>query len=430
MKLFGMELRRAQEAQAVRVEPPITASAEASAPSVPAQVFNAGWTGGGGRAGRYVKAPSPEAAEKHGTVFSCCNNIAGDLSKVPLKLWQRNADGEEVRVRDHPVSWLLNHESSPGVPAAVMRQALIYAYALRGNGYAYAPRDGGGELEFIELTAGLDAELLTSGRARFYSFWDGAGDYREGVPSRSVAHLRFSPLDGWIGRSPIRVAAESFRLAMPGQETAGRLAAGAVVKGVIKLAANYQSDTERLNTARRVKTQVMAPDADGMPVLGPDEDIKRLDLSAADQELLASRKFDREQIAAVYRMPPSKLQMLEHGVKANGEQQAIDYLTDCLLHWSVPVQASLELELLTRAEREKGMFLRHDFGSLLQPTIRERNAAIREAVGGPIMTPNEGRALAGLPRRKDDPEADRLNPAPNMTRDDTKSGGKDADNSK
>lgn len=420
MKLFGFDITRATPA-AARIEPPVTGAVTAAqSDQAGLRNFSVGWTSITG-ASRVKGIPrvTPERAEGHGTVFSCCNNIAGDLAKVPLKLYQRRPGGLEERIRDHPASYLLNVEASPGVPAQIMRFAMVYAYTLRGNGYAYGPRDGGGELERIELIRRGRANMLESGAARFYQFEDMAGTVRR-VPSRSMLHLRYMADDGWTGRSPLQVAAESVGIALAGQHAAARTAAGGTTKAVIKMADDYENDEARTRNARRVKEQISDPDADGYPVMGPGEDIKSLDLSAADQELLSSRKFDREQIAAIYRMPPSKLQMLEFGVKANGEQQAIDYLTDCLMHWSRLVEAQMALAVLTETERRAGYFLRHDFGALLQPTVKEETEALVKAVGGPFRTPNEARRIKGLAPL---PDGGKLNPAPNMTR---KDGGDDA----
>lgn len=418
MKIFGLDISRAGQVEpvAARVEPPVMdASAEISGTMKPeAWLQDVGW--GGSRPNKRLPHVTPQRGEQNGTIFACCNNLGGDLSKVPMKLYERKDDGQEVRVRDHPVVYLLNRESAPGVPAKLTRFALVYAWALRGNSYAYGPRDGGGELEMIELAPQGGCTMLRAGRERFYDFEDGAGVQRR-VPSRSMVHMRYMALDGWTGRSPLQVASESVGLAIAGQDAAARSVSGAMAKAFIKLGDSYEDDESRLRNARRVKEQITRPDSDGMPVLGPDDDIKSLDLTAADQELLSTLKFDREILAALYRMPPSKLQMLEFGVKANGEQQAIDYLTDCLLHWSGLAESQLEMTVLTRAERERGMFLRHDFGALLQPVIKDQIEALTKAVGGPIYTPNEGRQKVGLPPTKD---GNTMNPAPNMTRDDSK----------
>lgn len=409
MRLFGFDITRATSAP--RMEPPVTGPGPVASATIPAHLTEAGFALPP-RRHRNLPRVTPDRAVEHATVLACCLNIAGDHAKVPLKLWQKQGD-QDVRVRDHPAAYLLNVEASEGVPAKVARFAAIYAYALRGNGYLFAPRDGGGELTALQIVEFNSVSVLKSGAARFYDFEDMAG-VRRRVPARSMAHLRYMAADGWTGRSPLTVAAQSMGIALAAQDAAARTAAGGSARGIVKLADHYEDDESRARNARRVKEALNDTSEGGWAVLGEGEEAKPLDMSAADQQLLESRKMDREQIAMIYRMPPSKLQMLEHGVKANGEQQAIDYLTDCLMHWSSLVEAQLNLAVLTRAEREAGLFLRHDFGALLQPTTKDQYDALTKAVGGPIIRPNEARAKIGYAPV---PEGALLNPAPNMTRD-------------
>ncbi len=367
---------------------------------------------------------SPVLAQRHATVTACCTIIAGDLSKLPVQVWQRDGRGREVRVRDHAANYLLNVEAAPGVTAMLTRFNLAYAFALRGTGYAYAPRDGAGELTMID---GIHPDLCTvlrNGRARFYDFEDGDRIQRR-VPGRAMVHMRYMAEDGWTGRSPISVAAESFGIALAGQEAAARAASGTFMKAVAKVSAfdadeeTYQRSKVRLREALRNENSL-----GGVTLIGPDDDIKSLDLSAADQQLLENRKFDREQIAAIYRVPPSKLQMLEYGVKANGQQQAIDYKADCLSHWGGFIETQLGLGLLTEAERRAGLFLRHNFDALLRATTKERYEALNKAVGGPWMAMNEARREEGL---DDVTGGDRVYPPSNMTRDENAPDPKETD---
>jgi HK97 family phage portal protein len=218
--------------------------------------------------------------------------------------------------------------------------------------------------------------------------------------------------DGWTGRSPIAVAADSMGLAIAGQDAAVKSATGSNVRAVAKLAGHYQNDEQYQRNRARLKAAMT--DGDGVAVIGDTDDIKTLNMSAADMQLLENRKFDREQIAAMWRVPPSKLQMLEHGVKANGQQQAVDYKSDGLSHWGGFAAAYLSEGLLTEAEKRAGLFLRFDYAALMEATTREAYEATVKAVGGPFKTPNEGRADHGLPPVTD---GDALYPPANMTRD-------------
>lgn len=417
--------RGAAPAAAPRREPVLMAADTSGVSSPKPWMQDIGWTNVmGGTRSRVKSLPvvSALSSQKHATVFACCSVIAGDLAKVPLHVYQRNAKGAETIVRDHPAAHLLNVESVEGVAAAVTRLSLVYAFALRGNGYAYAPRDGAGELLLIEVIKGQNPSIMRNGRARFYQFEDGAQVQRT-VPGRHVVHMRYMSDDGWTGRSPIEIAAESIGIAMAGQEAAARAASGTLVRGIIKLAADsYKSDEAEEQAAERIANHLRNPDLDGWPVMRHDETVQTLDLSASDQQLLESRKFDVTQICAGYRMPPVKVQFMENGVRANVEQQSIDYLTDCLTHWAAQAEGQLGMALLTPAERAAGLFLRHDLDALMRATTKDRYDAYQRAVGGPIMVPNEARAIEGLGPIEG---GDVLYPPPNMTRDDSAASKKD-----
>lgn len=383
------------------------------ASSINQPFWEIGW--GGQSRVRSLPRVTPIVAQRHATVFACGNVIAGDLAKCPVMVMQRGRNGRDTEVYDHAASYLLNVESSPGVPAMVARFALIYAYAIRGRAYAFAPRDGAGELTLLDvIRPDKCSELEVPGnRNRFYDFEDGAQVQRR-VPVRSMVHLRYMAEDGWTGRSPLEVAAESMGLALAGQEAAARAASGTQMRAFMKMADVFEDDEAYRRNAKRVRAALTDPEANGIPIIGGQDDIQSLDLSAADQQLLESRKFDREQIAAIYRVPPSKLQMLEFGVKANGQQQAIDYKTDCLLHWGGLTEAQLALGVLTEAERRAGLFLRHDYDALLMATTKERYESLARAVGGPWVTWQEARRMEGL---DDLPAGELPYPPSNMTRD-------------
>ena len=133
-----------------RIEPviaePVVAAADTPTPLVPFQQIHWPASGAGSRV-KSLPPVSPVIAQKHATVYTCCNVISGDLAKVPLDVWQRDSEGKESRVRQHDAVYLLNVESSPKVAAITMRFALNYAFTLRGTAYGYSPRDGGGALK-------------------------------------------------------------------------------------------------------------------------------------------------------------------------------------------------------------------------------------------------------------------------------------------
>ena len=386
--------------------PAIAATSDAGLSGARAMMFEAGFGSGGSR---LLSNVAPDRAERHATVYACCAIIAGDLAKVPLRVHLQDAAGP---VEGHEANYLLNVESSPQISATTARFALGYSLCLRGNGFAWVPRNGDGEPDMIDSVLPNGVSISRAGRVRVYDFEDGDGARRRAT-GRTMMHLRHNALDGFTGRSPLECAAESVSIAMAGQDAAARSAKGGTIRAIAHVGDGYQDDEEWRRSSRRMDEALRDRDGLGIPIVARDDKITRLDLSAADMQLLETRKFDREMIAQIYRVPPSKLQMLENGVKANGEQQAIDYLTDCLFFWADLFETQAALSLLTEAERRAGLVLRHDFDALLRPTTKDRYEAAHRAVGGPWMTPNEARRSEGMGPVED---GDRLNPAPNMTR--------------
>lgn len=230
--LLGLGARATLPA-AARIEPALTGVATAGAAALPVS-HDAGWREFGITGASRVRSlprVTPDLAQKHATVVAACTVIAGDLAKLPLGVFQRAGSGREIRLRDHPLDHLLNAEAAPGVPAHVMRFAIGYAFTLRGRGFAFAPRDGAGEVTLIEAIRPDHCTVLRAGRERYYAFEDGAQVHRR-VSGRVMAHLRYMAEDGWTGRSPIEVAAETLGIALARQEAAARLAGGKGFKAV------------------------------------------------------------------------------------------------------------------------------------------------------------------------------------------------------
>ncbi|MBL4808269.1 MAG: phage portal protein [Rhodobacteraceae bacterium] len=399
-------------ARLARIEPTMTA-AETSGVTKP----NGWFADFGNASGSRVKTlpyVSTETAMRHGTVAACCDIIAGDLAKIGLHVYEKDSNGNRKRIDDHPAGWLLNKESSSGVAAVTLRHAMAHGFVLRGNGYGYAPRDGGGQLIMIDHVYHTGLQMLQNGRAHFYDFTDADGVHRR-VPSRSMVHVRYASRDGWIGRSPIMESAETLGIALAGQEAAARGVSGAALKAYVTSGPDsWVNEDTAIQQVRAIKEVIQDPTNNGIPIMPVGAEIKKLDLSPADMQLLETRRFDRQQILATYRMPPSKVSIDDAGIKAGVEQQAINYLTDCLLHWATQFERQLEISLLTEAERRAGFTLRHNLDSLLRATAKERNDSLKSAVGGPFMTANEARKTLG---HGPVDEGATLYPPSNMTRD-------------
>ncbi|MEM7505555.1 MAG: phage portal protein [Pseudomonadota bacterium] len=384
---------------------------------VPAnEFFNGDWRIGSGSRIKDLPPATPNAALKHPTVFACVNNIAQDIAKAVFEVCELGANEEHIRVNDHPVNYVLQTQAAPNVAPATLRQTVQFAFGLHGNGYAHISRSGRGEVLYLDPIEG-GASISRLGRERVYHFTD-ATETARNLLARDVLHLRFMPLDGWMGRSPISVAAEGVGIALAGQEFAGRALSGrAATRGVIEQAEGrkYNDEDDRRAYAADLRKAFNDFDNGGLPVLRPGMQFKPHQISPVDAQLLEQRQLDRSVIAGIYRMPPSKVGIFEGTQKSTVEQAAIDYVTDCLSFWAGMWCQQMSLQLLTERERRQGLFIRCDLDALIRPSIADRFGAYQTAVGGPFMAPDEARRRVGLPPITG---GEAMYPPPNMTRED------------
>uniref|UniRef100_UPI002147AB37 phage portal protein n=1 Tax=Endozoicomonas sp. ONNA2 TaxID=2828741 RepID=UPI002147AB37 len=79
-------------------------------------------------------------------VFACVSLISGAIASIPLKIYQRKADGIREQSDHHPLLLKLCLEPSPLVTALVFWETLVTDMLLDGNAYAVIDRDLNGRV--------------------------------------------------------------------------------------------------------------------------------------------------------------------------------------------------------------------------------------------------------------------------------------------
>jgi len=131
-----------------------------------------------------------------------------------------------------------------------------------------------------------------------------------------------------------------------------------------------------------------------------------LTLSPADAEIIATRKFQIEDIARFYRVPLHKIGDLSRSTNNNIEQQSTDFLTDCVIPWVEKIEQELKRKLLFTREKRDYLF-NLDTSYLMRGDSKSRGEYYAKRFATSSITPNEIRALEG-DNPFDDENADKL----------------------
>jgi HK97 family phage portal protein len=121
--------------------------------------------------------------------------------------------------------------------------------------------------------------------------------------------------------------------------------------------------------------------------------IAKLGMTSEDAQYLETRKFTRNEIASIFRVPPHKIGDLERATFSNIEQQSIEFVTDSLMPWLVRIEQAISRDLISEKDRKRGFFAEFNVMGLLRGDADARAKYYKARFETGSLTPNQIRAL-------------------------------------
>lgn len=337
-----------------------------------------------------------ETALKLSAVWACVRLRAETVSTLPLHL--RDAEGRATE--GHPLYGLLHDSPNADMCAAEFWQAITATQDLWGNAYARIHRNGVGSVVALEP---LDSEAMTVMREK-----NGQIAYRYtkssktvDFPESDILHFRGFSLDGIVGLSPIRYAAETFG----GQLDANHAAQhefknGLKAGGFLKTGERILQAEQRDRLRKELQSFSLPENAGKYMVLEAGMDIagNGIRINPADAQLLESRYFGIEEICRAFATPP---QLIGHTDKASSWASSLDgvnmgFLTYAIRPVLVRYEQTIARKLLSASERAK---YRPKFSveGLLRTDSAARASFYSQMLQNGVFTRNYVRQLENLP---------------------------------
>lgn len=342
----------------------------------------------GGAASATGEAVSPDSAMRVGAVFSCVRVVSEDVAKLPLVLYRRLPKGGKERAVDHPLFKILGGSPNPRQTSFEFREWAQACLELRGNAYIEIERDYRGRV--VALWPRLPTKIIVKK--------DPDGDlwycYQpDRMPERIISqenmlHLRGLSVDGDVGLSVVSQAREAIGMAIAAERYGAMFFKNdAQPRGVLMIP-EAASDKARQNIEESFQKEMSGKKRHSVPLL--EEGIKYLQIgmSNEDAQFLQTRGLQREEIAAMWRVPQHKIGILTRTTFSNIEQQALEYVSDSLLPRLRRNEQRYEHCLLTEAERGE-YFIEHMVDGLLRADIVARYGAYQIAFINGWMNDNE-----------------------------------------
>ena len=342
------------------------------------------------------KAVNERSAMQITAVYSCVRILSEAVASLPLHLYKYTDTGT-AKATDHLLYFLLHDEPNPEMTSFVFRETLMTHLLLWGNAYAQIIHNGKGEVLALYplMPDRMNVDRDESGEI-VYEYMVS----QEDAPINSGSTVKLSPsevlhipglgFDGTIGYSPIAMAKNAIGLAIATEEYGSKFFAnGATPSGILEFPGTVK-EPERVRESwnkgfggeNKHKVAILEQGMKYTPI----------SISPNEAQFLETRKFQIDEIARIFRVPPHMIGDLEKSSFSNIEQQSLEFVKYTLDPWVVRWEQSIKRTLLLPDEKGS-YFAKFNVDGLLRGDYQSRMNGYATARQNGWMSANDIRSL-------------------------------------
>ena len=349
------------------------------------------------------KTVTERTAMQMTAVYSCVRILAEAVAGLPLHLYKYTDDGGKEKAIDHPLYRLLHDEPNPEMSSFVFRETLMTHLLLWGNAYAQVIRNGKNEV--IALYPLMPNKMTVdrdSNGQLYYSYYRGSDEAIRDTQNTvilkpsDVLHIPGLGFDGLVGYSPIAMAKNAIGMAIACEEFGAKFFAnGAAPSGVLEHPGTIK-DPSRVRDAWQ--SQFGGSSNSGkVAVLEEGMKYTPISISPEQAQFLETRKFQINEIARIFRVPPHMVGDLEKSSFSNIEQQSLEFVKYTLDPWVIRWEQSIQRALLSHDEKAV-YFAKFNLEGLLRGDYQSRMNGYAIGRQNGWMSANDIRELENLDR--------------------------------
>lgn len=324
-------------------------------------------------------------------VAAAVSFLSGSLANLPLHGYRTTDDGSE-RIKGG-LQRILNEAPNSEWTSFGWRKYFWQQVFTGGRGLSWIERKGAVVVGIWPMDPASTTVRLVNGR-RIY-LYDGRIEYT----AADVIDVPFLLKKDQVSvYSPILLGAKAISLALAmGDYASGFFAGGGVPP--LALVGPLPSGPEALARAKAdIKRAIDSAKGNGDPVfpIPAGYDLKAVGFDPQKGQMTEARRFQIEEIARLYNLPPVFLQDLTHGVKANVEQQDLHLVKHGISQWAKAFEEELNLKVFRGGNR----YAEHNLDGLMRGDFKSRIEALARGIQTAQLTPDEARALENRPAKE------------------------------
>lgn len=311
---------------------------------------------GGTAAGKTV---TDKNAMRITAVYACVRILSESIACMPLILYKVDEQGNRTRALDHPLYTVLHDEPNDEMTSFSFRETLMSHLLLQGNAYAQILYNNRGEVIGLYplMPNKMDVERDTAGQLYYAYQYDTSdpvyiknGKSYVRLEPYEVLHIPGLGFDGLVGYSPIAMAKEAIGMSMAADEYGATFFANGASPGGILSHPGTIKDPDKVRDSWERKFSG-SHNANKVAVLEEGMKYQQIGVSPDQAQFLETRKFQINEIARIFRVPPHMLADLEKSSFSNIEQQSLEFVKYTLSPWVSRWEQAITRRLLTQDEK-------------------------------------------------------------------------------
>ena len=348
------------------------------------------------------KQVTERSAMQMTAVYACVRILAEAIAGLPVHLYRYTENGGKEKAIDHPLYTILHDEPNPEMSSFVFRETLMTHLLLWGNAYAQIIRNGKGEVVALYPLMPNKMTVDRDEHGQLYYSYQRSND--EAIPESGkvilkpsdVLHIPGLGFDGLVGYSPIAMAKNAIGMAIACEEYGAKFYANGASPGGVLEHPGTIKDPQKVREAWQ--SQFGGSQNSGkVAVLEEGMKYTPISISPNEAQFLETRKFQINEIARIFRVPPHMVGDLEKSSFSNIEQMSLEFVKYTLDPWVIRWEQALTRTLLTPDEKAT-YFIKYNVEGLLRGDYQSRMNGYATARQNGWMSANDIRELENLDR--------------------------------
>lgn len=324
------------------------------------------------------KSVSQTSALSVTAVYSCVRILSEAIAGLPLHTYKCRSNGGKEKAIDHPLYFILHDEPNPEMTSFVFRETMMSHLLLWGNAYAQILRNGKGDVIALYPLAPNRMTVDRASNGRIYYTYSTSDDDNPKLKSKGQVYLKSEDVlhipglgfDGLVGYSPIAMARNAIGMAMACEEYGAKFFAnGASPSGVLE----HPSTIKNPDKLRESWNSLFKGSSNSHQIAVLEEGLKYqpISISPNEAQFLETRKFQINEIARIFRIPPHMIGDLEKSSFSNIEQQSLEFVKYTLDPWVTRWEQSICRRLFKDSEKAE-YFVKFNVDGLLRGDYQSR----------------------------------------------------------